>query len=84
MARTPCHLLSQLGLASGPGLLLAALRSLPPLILDVGVDDDIYEGLEEVEQQPDVDHLDVGGGREVGADAEEHGGQLFRLLTSFF
>ena len=33
-------------------------------ILDVGVDDDV-----------DVDHLDVGGGWEVVADAEEHRGQ---------
>ena len=33
----------------------------------VGLDDDVNEGLEETEDQPAVDHLDVGGGGQVGA-----------------
>ena len=36
------------------------LLLLDPQCLDVGLDDDVKEGLEEVEHQPDVDHLDVG------------------------
>ena len=33
----------------------------------VGLHDDVHEGFEEAEDQPAVDHLDVGGGGEVGA-----------------
>ena len=33
----------------------------------VGLYDDVHEGFEETEDQPAVDHLDVGGRGEVGA-----------------
>ena len=33
----------------------------------VGLDDDVNEGLEETEDQPAVNHLDVGGGGQIGA-----------------
>ena len=32
----------------------------------VGLHQDVHEGLEEAEDQPAVDHLDVGGLREIG------------------
>ena len=32
----------------------------------VGLHQDVHEGLEETEDQPAVDHLDVGGLREIG------------------
>ena len=41
----------------------------------VGVDQDLDEGQQEVEDQPDVDHLDVGRFRQVVGDIDEHGGQ---------
>ena len=36
----------------------------------VGLHDDVHEGFEETEDQPAVDHLDVSGVWEVGADTE--------------
>ena len=33
---------------------------------------DVVEGLDQVEEQPDVDHLDVGGLGEVVANVDEH------------
>ena len=36
---------------------------------------DVVERLDQVEEQPDVDHLDVGGLGQVVADVDEHGGQ---------
>ena len=33
---------------------------------------DVVEGLDQVEEQPDVDHLDVGGLGKVVADTDEH------------
>ena len=50
-----------------PGLALS-LRSLSEC-LDVGLHEDVHEGFEEAEDEPAVDHLDVGGGGEVGAHA---------------
>ena len=41
----------------------------------VGVDQDLDEGQQEVEDQPDVDHLDVGRFRQVVRHVDEHGGQ---------
>ena len=41
----------------------------------VGVDQDLDEGQQEVEDQPDVDHLDVGRFRQVVGDIDEHGSQ---------
>ena len=38
--------------------------------LYVGLDDDVHEGLEETEDEPAVDHLDVGGVGEAGVDTE--------------
>ena len=35
--------------------------------LDEGLHQDVHEGFEEAEDQPAVQHLDVGGGWEVGA-----------------
>ena len=43
--------------------------------VDIGRHQDVVEGLDQVEQQPDVDHLDVGGLRQVLADADEHRGE---------
>ena len=39
--------------------------------LPVGLHQDIHEGFEETEDQPAVDHLDVGGWREVSADTNK-------------
>ena len=41
-----------------------------PESLDVRLEDDVHEGLGEAEDEPAVDHLDVGRGGEVGADTE--------------
>ena len=41
-----------------------------PECLDVGLEDDVHEGLEEAEDEPAVDHLDVGGGGKVDAHTE--------------
>ena len=41
-----------------------------PQRLDVGLEDDVHEGLEEAEDEPAVDHLDVGGGGQVNAHTE--------------
>ena len=41
--------------------------------LHVGLQDDVNEGLGEVEQEPDVDHLDICSLGQVVADADEHG-----------
>ena len=41
----------------------------------VGRHQDVVERLDQVEEQPDVDHLDVGGLRQVLADADEHRGE---------
>ena len=35
-------------------------------------DNDVNEGFEKVEQEPDIDHLDVGGVGQPGADAYTH------------
>ena len=39
--------------------------------LPVGLHQDIHEGFEETEDQPAVQHLDVGGGWEVGAHTKK-------------
>ena len=41
----------------------------------VCVDKNLDEGKKEIEDQPDVDHLDIGGLRQVVGDVDEHGGQ---------
>ena len=38
----------------------------------VGRHQDVIEWLDQVEEQPDVDHLDVGGLGKVVADIDEH------------
>ena len=48
-----------------------------PLVVDlevvhVGGHQDVVEWLDQVEEQPDVDHLDVGGLWKVVADVDEH------------
>ena len=53
--------------STSSSVLLVVIRIVPEG-LDVGLDDDVNERLEEVEYQPEVDHLDVGGWRQVGAD----------------
>ena len=35
-----------------------------------GLDQDVHEGFEETEDQPAVQHLDVGGGWQVGAHTQ--------------
>ena len=42
-----------------------------PQGLDVSLDDDVDERLEQVEDQPDVDHLDVRSRRQALRHAEE-------------
>ena len=54
-----------------------------PEVLNVSVDDDVNEGLEEVEQEPDVDHLDVGGGGQPGAGIVR-GSPNWRFYSSFY
>ena len=41
----------------------------------VGVDQDLDEREQQVEDQPDVDHFDVGRFRQVVRHIDEHGGQ---------
>ena len=41
----------------------------------VGRHQDVVERLDQVEEQPDIDHLDVGSLRQVLADADEHRGE---------
>ena len=49
---------------------------LPPVvsleIVHVGGHQDVIEGFDQVEEQPDVDHLDVGGLWKIVADVDEH------------
>ena len=42
-------------------------------IVHVGGHQDVVEGLDQVEQQPDVDHLDVSRLGKIVADIDEHG-----------
>ena len=44
-----------------------------------GLDQDVHEGFEETEDQPAVQHLDVGGGWEVGAHTNENILQITRI-----
>ena len=44
-------------------------------VVHVGRHQDVVERLDQVEEQPDVDHLDVGGLGQVVADVDEHGGE---------
>ena len=41
----------------------------------VGVDQNLNEGKQQIENKPDVDHLDVGSLRQIVGDIDEHGGQ---------
>ena len=41
-------------------------------IVHVGGHQDVVEGFDQVEEQPDVDHLNVGGFGKVVADIDEH------------
>ena len=50
------------------------LRVLPERF-NVGLDDDVHKGFEEIEEKPAVNHLYVGRGWQVGAHTEEHRGQ---------
>ena len=44
-------------------------------VVHVGRHEDVVERLDQVEEQPDIDHLDVGSLRQVLADADEHRGE---------
>ena len=44
-------------------------------VVHVGRHQDVVERLDQVEEQPDIDHLDVGSLRQVLADADEHRGE---------
>ena len=46
----------------------------PHVVNDTG-EQDIYEGNGEVEEEPDVNHLDVGGDWEVSNNGDEHAGE---------
>ena len=50
----------------------------------VCVDDDEREGDDEVEDEPDVDHLDVGRVRQVRVHLETEGGQAGLLLLLLY
>ena len=39
------------------------------------MDKNLNEGKQEIEDEPDIDHLDVGRLRQVVRDIDEHGGQ---------
>ena len=54
---------------------LPLLVGISPEAVHVGVEQDQDEGHQQVEDQPDVNHLHVGCVREVVADADEHGRQ---------
>ena len=41
----------------------------------IRVDENLNERKQEIEDEPDVDHLDVGGLGQVVRDIDEHGGQ---------
>ena len=41
-------------------------------VIHVGRHQDVVEWLDQVEEQPDVDHLDIGGLGKVVADTDEH------------
>ena len=43
-----------------------------PQAVHVGVEEDQDEGQEEVEDEPDVDHLDIGSGGKVITHADKH------------
>ena len=51
----------------------------PPLIrleiVHIGSHQDVIEGLDKVEEEPNINHLDVGGLGQVVADIDEHGGE---------
>ena len=55
---------------SRPGYSLLNLLRILSECLNVGLDDDVHEGFEETEDQPAVDHLDVGSGGEVSAHTD--------------
>ena len=42
-------------------------------VIHVGRHQDVVEGLDQVEQQPDIDHLDVSRLGKIVADIDEHG-----------
>ena len=44
-------------------------------VVHVGRHEDVVERLDQVEEQPDIDHFDVGSLRQVLADADEHRGE---------
>ena len=46
-----------------------------PETVHVGRHQDVVERLDQVEEQPDVDHLDIGGLWQVVADVDEHCGE---------
>ena len=45
-----------------------------PERVHVGVNQDLDEWKEEIEDQPDVNHFDIGGLRQVVRHIDEHGG----------
>ena len=56
-------------------LLLKSFWHCLPQCIHVGVDENLYEGKEKVEYEPYVDHLDVGGFRQVVRHIDKHGRQ---------
>ena len=51
---------------------LPLLTGVSPQAVHVGVEQHQQEGHQKVEDQPDVDHLHIGSGGQVVADADEH------------
>ena len=51
---------------------LPLLTLLCPQAVHEGVEQHQHEGHQQVEYQPDVDHLHIGSGGQVVADADEH------------
>ena len=46
-----------------------------PQKIHVGVQENFNEWKEQIEDEPDVNHLDIGGFRKVIGHADEHGGE---------
>ena len=57
-----------------PKILITKVALLPEGV-HVGVDQNLNEGKQQIENKPDIDHLDIGSLRQVVGDIDEHGGQ---------
>ena len=51
--------------------------------MNVGLHYDVHEGFEETEDQPAVDHLDVGGVGEIGVHTKRQGILTLQIIEIF-